>query len=113
VEVKRENKAKAAGTAEDEVVREIVVFLSPELAQQIYLVQYPLQHDDVTTPVSARIKPRHGMLQEDHAIPEVPIEQDGNVCHGQTSVRQPNDPNLDSYVHRQAPTAAIGHKRRE
>jgi len=54
MEVKRENKAEAAGTAEDEVVREIDVFLSPELAQQIYLVQYPLQHDDVTTPLSAR-----------------------------------------------------------
>lgn len=31
----------------DEVVREIDVYLSPAMASQLYLVQFPLQHREV------------------------------------------------------------------
>ena len=56
----------------DPVVREIPVHLSPALAQQLYLLQYPLEHANSRhhlSPHAARIKPRHGMLQMDHSLP--------------------------------------------
>lgn len=54
----------------DEVVREIDVYLSPALTEQIHLLQYPLQHASVHTsqPNEVRIKPRHGMLELDQPI---------------------------------------------
>lgn len=55
--------------AEEEVVREIDVFLSPELAKQIYLLQFPLQrqkHRDKSGPHAARIKSRHCMVELDY-----------------------------------------------
>mmetsp|Transcript_23321 Transcript_23321/g.47599 ORF Transcript_23321/g.47599 Transcript_23321/m.47599 type:complete len:512 (-) Transcript_23321:66-1601(-) len=55
---------------DDEVVREIPVFLSPELAQQIQLIQYPLQQRaHPTAPEAVRIKPRHCMMEQDHKSP--------------------------------------------
>ena len=55
---------------DDEVVREIPVFLSPELAQQIQLIQYPLQQRaHPTVPEAVRIKPRHCMMEQDHKSP--------------------------------------------
>lgn len=58
----------ASIAGQDEVVREIDVYLSPELSQQLYLLQYPGQHESsaVATPASARIKPRHGILEAEH-----------------------------------------------
>jgi DNA-directed RNA polymerase-3 subunit RPC5 len=55
---------------DDEVVREIDVYLSPALTEQIHLLQYPLQHASVVTspPNEVRIKPRHGMLELDQPI---------------------------------------------
>eukprot|EP00980_Cylindrotheca_fusiformis_P014914 scaffold4070_cov104-Cylindrotheca_fusiformis.AAC.1 len=41
-------------TDEEEVVREIDVFLSPELAEQIHLIQFPLQSRALSSPESAR-----------------------------------------------------------
>ncbi len=56
---------------EDEVVREIDVFLSPELSKQIYLMQFPLQQQSSqlqrSKPQAARIKPRHCMIELDYA----------------------------------------------
>ncbi|KAL7579410.1 hypothetical protein ACA910_014078 [Epithemia clementina (nom. ined.)] len=56
----------------DRVVREIDVFLSPELGQQLYLLQYPLQHTEVGQLTAARIKPRHGMIELEQPLPELP-----------------------------------------
>jgi DNA-directed RNA polymerase-3 subunit RPC5 len=58
------------GGDDDEIVREIDVYLSPDLASQIYLLQYPLQHAKTVTsqPVQVRIKPRHGMIELDQPI---------------------------------------------
>jgi DNA-directed RNA polymerase III subunit RPC5 len=66
---------------DDEVVREIDVYLSPALSQKTYLIQYPGQPESdgssdaslcavnpLCVPVSARIKPRHGLLSAEHAV---------------------------------------------
>jgi hypothetical protein len=71
-----ENKADLDDADDDEIVREIDVYLSPALASQIHLLQYPLQHASVGTgtrhsqrpPLQVRIKPRHGMLELDQPI---------------------------------------------
>jgi hypothetical protein len=72
---------------DDPVVRELDVYLSPEFSGQMYLLQYPLvlQHHPDTRinnddddddddwlqqpPLRARIKSRHNLFTEDHAIP--------------------------------------------
>lgn len=54
----------------DEVVREIDIYLSPSLASELYLMQFPLQHRrPAPLPDAARIRPRHGMLELDEQIP--------------------------------------------
>ena len=63
----------------DPVVREIPVYLSTELASQLYLVQHPLfstaRSDDANVlgkpphPSSARIRPNHGKLELGIPIP--------------------------------------------
>ena len=64
---------------EDVIVREIDVFLSPELSQQLYLLQFPLQQQPSASqsglrttrrdkPQAARIKPRHCMIELDYSI---------------------------------------------
>mmetsp|Transcript_14858 Transcript_14858/g.17056 ORF Transcript_14858/g.17056 Transcript_14858/m.17056 type:complete len:451 (+) Transcript_14858:92-1444(+) len=54
---------------DDELLRTIDVYLSPKLANQIYLMQFPLQHSNVPLPQTARIKKRHGMIELDHPLP--------------------------------------------
>lgn len=62
----------------DPVVREIDVYISPELASTIALVQYPLRPSSFVVggkpntkfqPSAARTKPRHSMLELDYAVP--------------------------------------------
>ena len=55
--------------SDDEIVREIDVYLSPTMASQLYMMQFPLQHREVGLPDAARIKPAHGMLELDQVIP--------------------------------------------
>jgi DNA-directed RNA polymerase III subunit RPC5 len=59
-----------SNSEEDEVVREIEVFLSPELADQISLLQYPLAQQPVGLPAAARIKPRHYQIEVEHSLPD-------------------------------------------
>ncbi|VEU33682.1 unnamed protein product [Pseudo-nitzschia multistriata] len=55
----------------DEVVREIPVFLSPDLAHQMQLIQYPLQQRaHPAAPEAVRVKPRHCMMEQDHKTPD-------------------------------------------
>lgn len=54
---------------EEEIVREIDVFLSPELSSQLYLMQFPLHHKEITSPEVARTKPKHCMLELDFRTP--------------------------------------------
>lgn len=57
---------------DDEIVREIPVFLSPELGQQIQLIQYPLQQRanySPAAPEAVRVKPRHCMVEMDLPTP--------------------------------------------
>ena len=54
---------------DDEVVREIDIFLSPAMASRMYLMQFPLQHQQVPLPDAARIKQHHGMIELDESIP--------------------------------------------
>mmetsp|Transcript_18908 Transcript_18908/g.24322 ORF Transcript_18908/g.24322 Transcript_18908/m.24322 type:complete len:428 (+) Transcript_18908:222-1505(+) len=56
----------------DEIVREFDVFLSPELCQQIYLLQFPLHHAEIGSFTEARIKPHHGMIEIDQPLPDLP-----------------------------------------
>jgi len=54
----------------DEIVREIPVFLSPDLSSQIQLVQFPLQQNKHPMgPDTVRIKPRHCMMEMDVRTP--------------------------------------------
>lgn len=53
----------------DEIIREINVLLSPAMASQLYLMQFPLQHQQVSLPESARIKKQHNMIELDESIP--------------------------------------------
>lgn len=65
---------------EDEVVREIDVYISPELASDMSLIQFPLQPAShtrvdngkarISLPESARIKPQHSMLELEYNIPK-------------------------------------------
>ena len=54
---------------EDELVRAMDVFISPALAHQMFLVQFPLQHHPMPLPEDARIRPRHGVLELDQTLP--------------------------------------------
>ena len=54
----------------EEIVREIDVFLSPELSNQLYLMQFPLQQQSLFSPEAGRIRPRHCMIELDYQLPE-------------------------------------------
>jgi DNA-directed RNA polymerase-3 subunit RPC5 len=54
---------------DDELVREIDVFIAPELSEQLHLMQFPLHHGQVPLPDSARIKQRHGIIELEHSVP--------------------------------------------
>jgi DNA-directed RNA polymerase III subunit RPC5 len=65
---------------EDEIIREIDVFISPELAQSMHLIQFPLTPASNTgprkvnkpkpaVPKAARIKPQHANLELEYEIP--------------------------------------------
>jgi DNA-directed RNA polymerase-3 subunit RPC5 len=70
----------------DEVVQEIDVFLYPELASQMYLLQYPLQQDPTnhhdSLPKQARIKPKHGLLEMTHDLPRTMFAMDSSPHWG-------------------------------
>jgi DNA-directed RNA polymerase-3 subunit RPC5 len=63
---------------EDEIVREMDVFLSPELSNQLYLVQFPLQkpRQHSSPPDVARLRPHHSMMELEYRTP-VDIENFG------------------------------------
>mmetsp|Transcript_39152 Transcript_39152/g.94652 ORF Transcript_39152/g.94652 Transcript_39152/m.94652 type:complete len:404 (+) Transcript_39152:63-1274(+) len=46
------------------------VFLSPKLANQMHLLQFPLQQAAFSSPDAARIKPQHCMMELDYSTPE-------------------------------------------
>mmetsp|Transcript_25641 Transcript_25641/g.74188 ORF Transcript_25641/g.74188 Transcript_25641/m.74188 type:complete len:523 (-) Transcript_25641:1300-2868(-) len=63
---------------DDPIIREIDVYISPELASTAALVQYPLRPSSFIVggkpntqfhPSAARTKPRHSMLELDYAVP--------------------------------------------
>lgn len=58
----------------DAVVRELDVYLSNEFAENLHLVQFPLQQIGASQmPISsARLKPRHNILQIDQEMPSLP-----------------------------------------
>ena len=64
----------------DEIVREIDVFVSPALAHQMHLVQFPLQHHPMPLPQDARIRPHHGVLELDQTLP-TNIGREGGFYH--------------------------------
>lgn len=59
---------------DDYVVRELDVYLSNEFAENLHLVQFPLQQAGASQmPISgARVKPRHNILQIDQDMPTLP-----------------------------------------
>jgi RPC5 protein len=70
-----DDDAMEDGPAEDPVVREIDVFLSPEFNTQLHLLQYPLQPVGGganaalrPAPVAARLKPLHHLLELDYHV---------------------------------------------
>lgn len=71
---------------DDEIVQEIDVYLSPELASQLYLLQYPLQQDQNrstnSVPKHARMKPKHGLLELTHDLPVSMFSMDSSPHWG-------------------------------
>lgn len=67
----------------DEIVREIDVLLSPAMASQLYLMQFPLRPQGqvaaATLPDAARIKKDHGMIELDERIP-LNVGRNGNFA---------------------------------
>lgn len=70
----------------DPIVREIDVYLSPELSRTAVLVQFPLRPsphvlggggDSPQHPLGARTKPRNAMLELDYPIPRPAYRRDG------------------------------------
>jgi DNA-directed RNA polymerase III subunit RPC5 len=80
----------------DEVLHEIDVVLSPDLMDQLHVLQYPLAqsnihhsratataasfsslHDTLSTPVDARVKPMHGKLEIEIPLP-ANMEREGS-----------------------------------
>jgi DNA-directed RNA polymerase-3 subunit RPC5 len=72
--------ASAEANEDDEIVREIDVFLSPELSKHLHLMQFPLQQQHPSNqvkqgpqpsrrdkPQAARIKPHHCMVELDYS----------------------------------------------
>lgn len=64
-----EGEGLGANGNDDEIVREMDVYLSPAMASHMYLMQYPLRHRPVALPEAARIKPGHGMIELEERIP--------------------------------------------
>ena len=66
---------------EDPIIRSIDVFISPELSRTLHLLQFPIQpaittsnnnhhaSNDNNTPLEAKIRPKHKMLELEYAIP--------------------------------------------
>lgn len=71
---------------DDEVIQEIDVYLNPEQASQLYLLQYPLQQDQnrgtSSVPKHARIKPKHGLLEMTHDLPTSMFSMDSSPHWG-------------------------------
>ena len=72
---------------EDPIIRSIDVFISPELSRTLHLLQFPIQpiHTStpsssnknkslqVTTPIEAKIRPKHKMLELEYPIPNAAL----------------------------------------
>lgn len=58
---------------QDEIVQELDVYFAPDSAPQLHLLQFPGKRADdvdaIVEPVSARLKPRHNMLQLELPLP--------------------------------------------
>lgn len=70
---------------QDEVLREIDVYLSPEISKHLYLMQYPLQqHDHIGSrgPQVARMKPRHCKVELEYPT-KAADEEDSGDYNGQ------------------------------
>jgi DNA-directed RNA polymerase-3 subunit RPC5 len=67
---------------EDLVVREINVYLSPALNEQLYMLQFPLQQEGqrAAQPTEARIKPRQSMIELDQQTSNK-IERNGSFSN--------------------------------
>jgi DNA-directed RNA polymerase-3 subunit RPC5 len=75
----------------DEIVREIDVFISPELAQSMHLIQFPLTPASNTgpnrkinkskpiVPKSARMKPQHANLELEFEIPSTTFSRQRQI----------------------------------
>jgi RPC5 protein len=53
----------------DEIVREIDVYLNPSLSDKLYVLQYPLYHEAPPLPEAVRMKPKHTKIEMDHTLP--------------------------------------------
>ena len=66
-------QGESSADDDDEIVREIPVFLSQELSSQLQLVQFPLQQRQnqlfPNGPDAVRVKPRHCMMEIDFPTP--------------------------------------------
>lgn len=77
---------------DDPTVRTYDIFMSDQLKEHIYLLQYPIRNPedsycDEYSPSEARIKPNEGVLEVDVPI----IKQDFSFLHGQKIVGTQSD----------------------
>ncbi|KAL7435665.1 hypothetical protein ACHAXM_004760 [Skeletonema potamos] len=61
---------------EDPIIRNIDVFISPELSRTLHLLQFPIQPAissnaaaSTITPIEAKLRPKHNMLELEYSIP--------------------------------------------
>ena len=64
---------------EDPIIRNIDVFISPELSRTLHLLQFPIQPANssskaaTTTPIEAKLRPKHNMLELEYSIPNMAL----------------------------------------
>ena len=74
---------------EDPIIRNIDVFISPELSRTLHLLQFPIQPDNsiskavTTTPIEAKLRPKHNMLELEYSIPNMALGGGHHHAHHQ------------------------------
>ena len=74
---------------EDPIIRNIDVFVSPELSRTLHLLQFPIQPANspskvvTTTPIEAKLRPKHNMLELEYSIPNMALGGGHHHAHHQ------------------------------
>mmetsp|Transcript_25397 Transcript_25397/g.36242 ORF Transcript_25397/g.36242 Transcript_25397/m.36242 type:complete len:476 (+) Transcript_25397:163-1590(+) len=79
---------------EDPIIRSIDVFISPELSRTLHLLQFPIQpvntpsSNNKYTPIEAKVRPKHNMLELEYPIPNAALGGQSNPQAGHKHLTQ-------------------------